>query len=191
MYISLNKIKGLNLTLKQSNNVKAFAESLIEKGFDENNAITIAKSKVISKSLIPTSNLVKDQQISYEIIYEPYSLDAHGNWASCETLQKAMENYNNNNSLGTVSENLFHLQPTDSFTIIKTYIQPELDVIVQSTGQEIKAGTWVGIVKYNDSKIWELKKAGIISGLSVQCSGIVDEVTGEILEFNFDLEEDN
>ena len=191
MSIDLRKIKG-DLTLKQKKDSKLFAESLIEKGFDEKKAIAIAKSKILSKSLIPTSDYIAtDQQISYEIIYEPYSLDAHGEWASSETLQKAMEDFNKNYSLGTVSENLFHLQSTDSFTILKTYIHPDLDVIVSSTGQEIKAGSWIAVVKYNDPYLWELKKAGIVGGLSVQCSGIIDPDTGEILEFNFDLEVDN
>ena len=41
---------------------------------------------------------------------------------------------------GIVKSNLFHLQDTEAFTIEDTWIQKELDVIVEQTGERIKAG---------------------------------------------------
>lgn len=129
-----------------------------------------------------------EQMISYEIIYEPNTVDAHGEWCSAETLIKAQANYEAAYKAGLAVENLFHLAETNSFTIVKTWIQPEFDVIVKETGELIKAGSWVAKVQYNDPELWELKKAGVVGGLSVQCSAIIDPETNEILEFFFDLE---
>ena len=129
-----------------------------------------------------------EQMISYEIIYEPDTIDAHGEWCSAETLVEAQANYEAAYKAGLAVENLFHLFETDAFTIVKTWIQPEFDVIVKETGELIKAGSWVAKVQYNDPDLWELKKAGIVGGLSVQCSALIDQDTHEILEFFFDLE---
>lgn len=130
-----------------------------------------------------------EQMISYEIIYEPNTVDAHGEWCSAETLVKAQANYEAAYEKGLATENLFHLAETNAFTIVKTWIQPEFDVIVKETGELIKAGSWVAKVQYNDPELWELKKAGVVGGLSVQCSALIDHETHEILEFFFDLEE--
>lgn len=130
-----------------------------------------------------------EQMISYEIIYEPNTVDAHGEWCSEEALVKAQANYEAAYRAGLAVENLFHLGETDSFTIVKTWIQPEFDVIVKETGELIKAGSWVAKVQYNDPDLWELKKAGVVGGLSVQCSALIDHETNEIIEFFFDLEE--
>lgn len=130
-----------------------------------------------------------EQMVSYEIIYEPNTVDAHGEWCSAEALVKAQANYEAAYRAGLAIENLFHLGETDSFTIVKTWIQPEFDVIVKETGELIKAGSWVAKVQYNDPDLWELKKAGVVGGLSVQCSALINQETNEIIEFFFDLEE--
>jgi hypothetical protein len=126
-----------------------------------------------------------EEMISYEIIYEPNTKDAHGEWMSEETLRKAKESWDMAYAAGIARENLFHLTSTNAFTIEKTWIQEELDVIVAETGQPIKAGSWVAKVKYNNEALWEAKKAGIVGGLSIQCTGIVNEETGEITDINF------
>ena len=48
-----------------------------------------------------------------------------------------------------------------------------------------EGGSWVAKVKYNNEALWEAKKAGIVGGLSIQCTGHVNEETGEITDINF------
>lgn len=129
--------------------------------------------------------------ISYEIVYEPNVMDAHNQWMSPETIFKACENFNQNLEKGLVKPNLYHLENTDLFSIEKTWIQEELDVQVVETGEIIKAGTWVCKLKYNSSDLWELKKAGIVGGVSIGATGRINETTGEITDVNFDLDTDN
>lgn len=129
----------------------------------------------------------KEEMISYEIIYEPDTKDAHGEWMSKDTIRKAKDNWDAAYAAGLVSENLFHLTSTDAFTIEKTWIQEEFDVVVIGTEQVIKAGSWVAKVKYNNQDLWEAKKSGIVGGLSIQATGRVDEATGEITDVNFGI----
>jgi hypothetical protein len=132
--------------------------------------------------------VVDEEMVSYEVIYEPFTKDAHGEWMSDKTIEKAMENFNKNLHAGVVQPNLFHLKDTEAFTIESTWIQKELDVQVVQTGEVIKAGTWVAKIKYNDADLWQLKKAGIVGGVSIGATGVINQETGEITNVKFDGE---
>lgn len=128
----------------------------------------------------------EEEMVAYEVVYEPDVKDAHGEWMSQETIIKACDNFNNNLLAGNVKPNLFHLSNTELFSIEKSWVQEEFDVIVEETGQLIKAGTWVVKIKYLDPDLWNLLKAGIIQGVSIGGRGIIDSETGEITEVTFD-----
>ena len=132
--------------------------------------------------------VLDEEMVSYEVIYEPFTKDAHGEWMSDKTIEKAMENFNKNLEKGIVQPNLFHLKDTQTFTIESTWIQKELDVQVVQTGEVIKAGTWVAKIKYNDADLWQLKKAGIVGGVSIGATGVINQETGEITNVKFDGE---
>ena len=110
---------------------------------------------------------------------------------SQDTLIDACDNFNTHLEKGIVKSNLFHLQDTEAFTIEDTWIQKELDVIVEQTGERIKAGTWIAKLKYNDPSLWQLKKAGIVGGVSIGCMGVVNESTGEITNVTFEGEQNS
>lgn len=129
--------------------------------------------------------------ISYEVVYEPDTKDAQNQWMSPETLEKACENFNTNLAAGVVKSNLFHVKETDGFTIVDTWIQKEFDVIVKGTDQPIKAGTWVAKLQFNDPELWELKKSGVLGGVSLGGMGYVNPETGEITDLTFDNPEDD
>lgn len=151
----------------------------ISKGTSASKCLTKNKTKKVSETQ------VKEEMIAYEVVYEPDTKDAHGEWMSQETVSKACENFNKNLELGNVKPNLFHFANTDLFSIEKSWIQQEIDVVVEATNQPIKAGTWVVKTKYNDSDLWLLKKAGIIQGVSIGARGSIDKETGEITDVTF------
>jgi hypothetical protein len=128
----------------------------------------------------------EEEMISYDVVYEPLVKDAHGQWMDYETLIDACENFNTFLKKGVVKSNLFHLQDTEAFTVEDTWIQKELDVVVEATGEKIKAGTWIAKLKYNDENLWKLKKAGVVGGVSIGAKGMVNEETGEITNVTFD-----
>lgn len=130
-----------------------------------------------------------EEMISYEVVYEPNVKDAHGEWMSTATVQKACEDFNKHLAEGVVQPNLFHTQNTDYFTIEKSWIVPEIDMVVEATGEKVKAGTWVAKIKYNNNDLWTLKKAGVIGGVSIGAKGNVNKETGEITNVSFAPEE--
>jgi hypothetical protein len=157
-------------------------------------ALTNAITSVLVKSFGDSSQeskpeVVTEQMISYEVVYEPLVKDAHGEWMSEETLQKACDNFNQNLAKGVVQPNLFHLQNTDKFTIEDTWIQKEFDIVVDATGEKVKAGAWICKIKYHDEDLWTLKKEGVIGGVSIGGKGSIDKETGEITNVTFDGED--
>lgn len=148
------------------------------------------KEKMISLlkeyGILKADETQKEEMVSYEVVYEPDTEDSHGHWASRETLEKACENFNENLKKGIVKSNLFHVQDTEDFTILDTWIQKELDVLVEETGEKIKAGTWVAKLKYHDEDLWELKKSGVLGGVSIGAMAEIDEETGELTNISFD-----
>lgn len=193
-----------DLSLIQKSKVLKIANGLITSGLSPESAIEKASKDVLHIGPVKTAiqkdakpvAVIKDadeQMISYEVIYEPNTKDAHGEWMSPDTIAKGKDNFDAARAAGLVKENLFHIVETDAFTIEKTWIQQEFDVVVIGSEQIIKAGTWVAKVKYNDPELWLLKKANAVGGLSIQCSGFTNEETGEItgLDFGIELAEEN
>lgn len=134
------------------------------------------------------TEVLKEEMVSYEVVYEPFTKDAHDQWMSDVTIEQACENFNENLKKGVVQPNLFHVKNTDLFSVEDTWIQKELDVEVVQTGELIKAGTWVAKIKYHDPVLWQLKKSNVIGGVSIGGRGVVDHSTGEITDVTFDEE---
>lgn len=151
-------------------------------------------AELIDKAFGDTSSeqqkeTLDEEMVSYEVIYEPFTKDAHGEWMSDVTIQKACDNFNKNLEKGIVQPNLFHLKDTEAFTIESTWIQKELDVKVIQTDEIIKAGTWVAKIRYNDADLWQLKKSGVVGGVSIGATGVINQDTGEITNVKFDGED--
>ena len=158
------------------------------------NKLLEAFSEFLEKAVGSTTQEQKpetldEEMVSYEVIYEPFTKDAHGEWMSDKTIEKAMENFNKNLEKGIVQPNLFHLKDTEAFTIESTWIQKELDVKVIQTDEIIKAGTWVAKIRYNDVDLWQLKKSGVVGGVSIGAVGTINQTTGEITNVKFDGED--
>jgi len=158
------------------------------------NKLLEAFSEFLEKAVGSTTQEQKpetldEEMVSYEVIYEPFTKDAHGEWMSDKTIEKAMENFNKNLQAGIVQPNLFHLKNTEAFTIESTWIQKELDVKVIQTDEIIKAGTWVAKIRYNDADLWQLKKSGVVGGVSIGAVGTINQTTGEITNVKFDGED--
>jgi hypothetical protein len=110
---------------------------------------------------------------------------------STETVEKACSDFNALLKEGVIKANLFHVEDTETFTIVDSWIQKEFDVTVDATGEPIKAGTWVAKLKYNDESLWELKKMGKLGGVSIGAWGEINSETGEITGLVFEEPEDN
>lgn len=143
-----------------------------------------------SEKETPEAVIKSEEMISYEVVYEPNTKDAHGEWMSTETVAKACEDFNKYLEDGTVQPNLFHMENTDLFKIEKSWVVPEIDMIVEATGEKVKAGTWVVKIKYENEDLWTLKKAGVVGGVSIGAVGKINKKTGEITNVSFASQSD-
>lgn len=107
---------------------------------------------------------------SVEIIYLPNTPDAHGQFATQETLREACKNFNENLEKGSISPNLYHskdendiAKSTEDFSIMKTWIN-EVDSVIGDTA--VPAGAWLASLQWSNDKSWELRKSGVLAGVS-------------------------
>ncbi len=112
------------------------------------------------------------------LIYEPNVVDAHGEFASVETLAKACDSFNECYfEKGIAVPSLFHMrdendniESTESFDIVKTFIIP-IDSIIGET--PVSEGSWVAVIKFQNDILWQLFLDGEVSGLSMGAKGVV------------------
>lgn len=169
-----------SLTHKEKLKFVEVFNALVKDGMKESQAIPLAISqsrKSLKKSNMEESNELlimkavhEEEMIAIEVIYEPFKLDAHGQWMSAETISKACDNFNKNLASGNVKPNLFHAMETQKFEILDSWIQ-KVDCFVGE--QFVPEGTWIGKIHYLDNKLWELKKSGVIKGVSIGAKGRV------------------
>lgn len=135
-----------------------------------------AKPQVQAKPIMKSVDELK-REVTF-LVYEPNVADAHGEFASVATLQKACENFNENYfEKGIAVASLFHIrdddgniESTDAFEIVKTFIIP-VDSIIGET--EVSEGSWVAVIKFTNDILWELFLEGEVSGLSMGAKGVI------------------
>ena len=101
----------------------------------------------------------EEKKLVYGIVYEPNEIDAQGDFATEEEIEKAAHNF------------MLKYQQIDKqhdFTpgvaeVVESYIAPT-DMTIGE--QEIKKGSWVLVTKVNDD-IWEDVKSGNLTGYSM------------------------
>lgn len=177
-----------NEVVSDKHSILKMFESVLDNYFGnikDDSSHDIVKSSPVSTSELNLFKAVNhEEQITLEVVYEPYKPDAHGEWMSEETIRKACDNFNDNLSKGVVQPNLFHLQDApDQIQILKTYIIDE-EMVFDSRGEQITVseGTWVAEIKYLNKNLWELRKAGVIGGLSIGAKGVVHKPRAEVIE---------
>lgn len=169
---------------------KNFLDTLMK--YAKGRGINLKEDKVTS-SLNKTEDIQKsseievkkshdfEQQISVEVIAEPFTPDYHGQYYSDVTIKKGKESFDKAVSEGRLSMNLFH-QVDDKegkhIQLLDNYIVP-FDCEVN--GQEVKKGSWIGEVKWNSVSLWKMRTEILedgsteIAGLSLRGWGKINE----------------
>jgi uncharacterized protein YdaT len=163
--------------------IKVF-NGLDKDGVEESSAIaqSISAAKKVEKSmtdnLTPIIKAVNDElKQAIEVVYVPYELDAHDQWARPDTIRKGCDNFNENLEKGNIKPNLYHfkddkgvIQETEAFEIMKSWIN-EVDSVIGD--QAIPEGAWLCKLQYKDDNAWELRKAGVLQGVSIGAMGSI------------------
>jgi hypothetical protein len=110
-----------------------------------------------------------EKMIAIEPLYcKPLEPDLHGEGMTEEEIRKMVDNINTN--IDKISGNIGHAFNTDGFYFLKAWVN-ECDCVI---GDEIvPEGMPIIKVQFVDNKLWELRKAGELSGLSIGALGVV------------------
>jgi uncharacterized protein YdaT len=167
--------------------IKVFNQ-LDKGGTEESSAIAqaISAAKKVEKSvtkdltdnLTPIIKAVNDElKQAIEVVYVPYELDAHDQWMRPETIEKACSNFNENLEKGNIKPNLYHfkddegnIQETEAFEVMKSWIN-QVDSVIGD--QLVPEGAWICKLQYKDDNAWELRKAGVLQGVSIGALGSI------------------
>lgn len=94
-------------------------------------------------------------------------------YASPEVMEEMVKSFNRAITDGNLSANYFHKVMTDDFTVLKAWIT-EVDSIIGDT--EVKEGTPLVKIKFNNEKAWNLRKSGELLGVSIGAIATWEEV---------------
>ncbi len=131
------------------------------------------KSSVIQKSLN------QERRLATFIVLEPQdddltTTDLHEDWYDEETILDACIEFNR----FCRKANLLHVVDTTAYEFVESYIIP-CDTTIGDT--QIKKGSWLATIYVSETplgdKIWEGIKSGEFNGLSVQCTGLVEDIS--------------
>lgn len=131
----------------------------------------------MEKNKLITKSLNDEKRLALFIVLEPQyedemTTDLHSDWYSEETIADACFQFNK--SLNTRKGNLYHAVDTSGYIFIESYIAPT-DMQVEE--QSIRKGTWLQTIYAEADWIWDGIKNGTFNGLSVDCSGTVEDIT--------------
>jgi len=101
-----------------------------------------------------------DEQIVYGIVYEPDTVDAQGDQANAEEIQKAAYNFMEN----VQAFKVMHKGKKVKIKILENYIAP---VDFKIGKREVKKGSWVLVTRVLDKAVWKDIKAGKLTGYSM------------------------
>ena len=141
---------------------------------------TLTKSSLMSilKELItPKGNalpLIKQFQEEQMIAIEPLyitagDVDLQGDTISLETTEAMVESFNKANEEGILQPCLFHKHRTESFSVVKAWVNPVECQIGESV---VSAGQPLAEIQFNSEAAWQLRKEGKFMGLSIGAQGV-------------------
>lgn len=103
-----------------------------------------------------------EQGIFLFVVYEPDVLDAHGDWATMEEIEKACYNFNRKQKFSNVDEQ-HSFQKVDA-EILESYISP---VDMEIGNEKITKGTWLVKIQIHDQELVHDYRAGKKTGVSM------------------------
>lgn len=138
--------------------------SLVDKG--ANNKAIIWKAKHDGKQdshLLKTIEIKKrdeEQHTVYGIVYAPDEVDAHGDFATAQTIKQAAYNFMRDRNTDNVDVQ-HNLIKTDAFVAESWIVQPDAPLFGDNPG------AWAVAIKVENEDIWQAIKDGIIGGISL------------------------
>jgi hypothetical protein len=145
-------------------NIQVQLISLVDKGANQKTIICKKWDAPSASKLNYTINIIKsdeEKRLVYGIVYSPNQIDAHGDFATADEIEKAMELFmkaSNTNAIDTQH----NLQIAENCFIRECWIVKENDAVFPD-----EIGAWAVCIKVDNEYVWEKVKSGEYTGLSM------------------------
>jgi hypothetical protein len=122
-----------------------------------------------SKNTNPNLPVVKqfedEEMIAIEPLYIlPDTIDGQGDTISLEDTYAMVKSFNEANEAGVLQSSLFHKHKTQAFEVVKAWVNPCECMIGETL---IPEGQPLAKIQFINKKAWELRKEGVLMGLSI------------------------
>jgi hypothetical protein len=126
--------------------------------------------KIQTERIVEFKKSDEKKQIVYGEVYVPGKKDSDGNWMTAETIEKMAHDFLRRGHVDRISKG--HDGQCDKGEIVESFIVREGD-------PDYAEGSWVVGVHIPDAKIWKQVEDGILTGFSIEGSGVLIEETEE------------
>ncbi len=151
---------------KELKNIDVHLISLVDKGANKRTVICKSDDKRTDYSLEKLARIAKvdeDKHLVYGVVYAPDDVDAHGDFATAETIEKAAHNFLAKSNTSKAVDTQHNLEPVDGVTIVESAIIKGGHSILSDEPD----GTWFIVTKIENEEIWKSVKDGTYTGYSL------------------------
>jgi hypothetical protein len=138
----------------------------VDKSFSDKVLDVLQKSFGKTKGSSPLIKQFEDEQmIAIEPLYiAAGDVDGQGDTYTLDETHSMVESFNKANEEGILQSSLFHKHKTESFSVVKAWVNPYPCQIGETL---IKAGQPLAEIQFHSEEAWELRKEGTLMGLSI------------------------
>lgn len=113
-----------------------------------------------------------EKMVAIEPLYiAPDEVDLHGDTLDRNDVENMVKSFNKANEEGILQSSLFHSHKTESFKVIKAWVNP-CDCVIG--GYDVPEGQPLAEIQFTNKKAWDLRKSGTLMGLSIGAKATVE-----------------
>lgn len=164
-----NRVTQKENSLTQTQIIKKLAElrdlavlkiSLVDAGANRKELIYKAGYDKVDKQIL-IKKVDEEKRLIYCIVYSPNEEDAHGHFATADTIEKACHKFSEMSKMHSVDEQ-HDMNDLDDVFVAESWIIKEGDSMFPG-----ETGAWAVCIKINNDEIWKKVKDGVLKGVSM------------------------
>lgn len=126
-------------------------------------------SKETDKTNVPVAKALNEELMQVTYVAMKPGVDLHLDEVSQEDVRLAKESFNKSQ----MRANMFHLQMTEAFSVIESFLAPTSMILNKNLVQE---GEWLVTLQINDPELWNMIKNDEVTGVSIGASAYVETI---------------
>lgn len=152
--------------MNELRNIDVDIISIVDKGANQKSIIWKGAEEVLPedsyyKRLIPINKIDDDKKIVYGIVYSPNQVDAHGDYATADEIEKACYAFMKKSKTGNV-DTQHDMDVAKNCYIGENWIVKDNDALFPA-----EVGAWAVALKIENEEIWKSIKEGVYTGISM------------------------